>query len=51
MDRAPSFMHLNTQAVQFSTVIQSFRIYPKEGFAISLDNYTLVKGAKNIDNS
>ena len=26
-------------------------IYPKEGFAISLDNYTIVKGAKNIDNS
>ena len=26
-------------------------IYPKEGFAISLDNYTLVKGAKNIENS
>ncbi len=25
-------------------------IYPKEGFAISLDNYTLVKGAKNIKN-
>lgn len=26
-------------------------IYPKEGFAISLDNYTIVKGAKNIENS
>lgn len=26
-------------------------VYPQEGFAISLDNYTLVKGAKNIDNS
>ena len=26
-------------------------IYPKEGFAISLDNYTIVKGAKNIDNA
>ena len=26
-------------------------IYPKDGFAISLDNYTIVKGAKNIENS
>ena len=26
-------------------------IYPKEGFAISLDNYTLVKGAKNTENA
>lgn len=26
-------------------------IYPIEGFAISLDNYTIVKGAKNIENS
>ena len=26
-------------------------IYPKEGFAISLDNYVLVKGAKNVDNT
>ena len=26
-------------------------VYPKEGFAISLDNYTIVKGAKNIENS
>jgi len=26
-------------------------IYPKEGFAISLDNYTIVKGAKNKDNA
>ena len=26
-------------------------IYPKEGFAISLDNYTIVKGAKNVENS
>ncbi len=26
-------------------------VYPIEGFAISLDNYTLVKGAKNVDNS
>lgn len=26
-------------------------IYPKEGFAISLDNYTIVKGAKNTDNA
>lgn len=26
-------------------------VYPTEGFAISLDNYTLVKGAKNVDNS
>ena len=25
-------------------------IYPVEGFAISLDNYTIVKGAKNIEN-
>ena len=26
-------------------------IYPKEGFAISLDNYTIVKGAKNRENA
>ena len=26
-------------------------IYPKDGFAISLDNYVLVKGAKNKDNA
>ena len=26
-------------------------IYPIDGFAISLDNYTLVKGAKNVDNA
>lgn len=26
-------------------------IYPKDGFAISLDNYALVKGAKNKDNA
>ncbi len=26
-------------------------IYPKEGFAISLDNYTIVKGAKNKENA
>ncbi len=26
-------------------------IYPKDGFAISLDNYTIVKGAKNVENS
>ena len=26
-------------------------IYPVEGFAISLDNYTIAKGAKNVDNS
>lgn len=26
-------------------------IYPKEGFAISLDNYSLVKNAKNVENS
>ena len=26
-------------------------IYPVEGFAISLDNYTIAKGAKNISNS
>ena len=26
-------------------------IYPEDGFAISLDNYTIVKGAKNKDNA
>ena len=26
-------------------------IYPKDGFAISLDNYVIVKGAKNQDNA
>ena len=26
-------------------------IYPKEGHAISVDNYAIVKGAKNIDNA
>lgn len=26
-------------------------IYPKEGYAISIDNYAIVKGAKNIDNT
>lgn len=26
-------------------------IYPSDGFALSLDNYVLVKGAKNIDNA
>ena len=31
MDRAPLFILFEAPAVQFSTVIQSFRIYPKEG--------------------
>lgn len=26
-------------------------IYPKEGYAISIDNYAIVKGAKNINNT
>lgn len=26
-------------------------VYPKEGFAVSIDNFTLVKGAKNKDNA
>ena len=26
-------------------------IYPKEGYAISTDNYAIVSGAKNIDNA
>ena len=26
-------------------------VYPNEGHAISTDNYTIVKGAKNVDNA